>query len=589
MRKVFTTCCAILLLSAGAWAQNITVQDAVGQSPEAFIQNNLLGGGVYIFNAKFNNTTGNITTPNIGTFQSNGFTGLQMAGGVIMTTGNIDVAPGPNQGSGTANAITAYYSDPEMAPVATNTINGCSTLDFDFVTLSGSISMNYSFASEEYPEYVCSNFNDVFAFYVTGPDPVTGEEVTRNIAIIPNTIDDAHPDGIAVAINSVNPGLFGSSGGSGSGCYYNYSGNYVNNSTIDTSSYNGGLMGTPNYADGVEYDGYTAKLAAVTDLVPCAVYHMHISVCNVGDNAFDSGVFLEGGSFSAPTAAIGLSRPGVTPVHGSCPTEIPLTLSSTMFDEGTVRFSFGGTAVLGTDFEIVDENDQPIDSTGMYISNEPHSFILRGLPDADLSQEKTIEVYLATSLCPNFPQLVSYDTMRFSLDHGSDVRVKDSTITCTHACFEVGTELVYGENVSYRWEPTTGLDDPYSLHTTASIFESCEYRLIARGGTGCNSDTAVVQVVISDDNPNIPVGLDEAEGETFRVYPNPASDVIHIGAVQVQRVEVFSREGRKVYENTYDNYTGTIDIPTDGMDNGVYGVRISTAQGMSGAKIVVNK
>ena len=81
MRKVFTTCCAILLLSAGAWAQNITVQDAVGQSPEAFIQNNLLGGGVYIFNAKFNNITGNITTPNIGTFQSNGFTGLQMEGG----------------------------------------------------------------------------------------------------------------------------------------------------------------------------------------------------------------------------------------------------------------------------------------------------------------------------------------------------------------------------------------------------------------------------------------------------------------------------------------------------------------------------
>ena len=574
MKKLITTLCALACLTAGAWAQSISVTSAVGQSPVTFLQNNLLGGGVYVFNAKFNNTSSNIATPNIGTFQSNGFMGLMMTGGVIMTTGNIDVAPGPNNASGKSNSIDGFYSDPEMAPVATGTINGCSTLDFDFVTLSGSISMNFCFGSEEYPEYVCSSYNDVFAFYVTGPDPETGEEVTRNIAIIPGTVSDSTPNGIAVAINSVNDGVPGSYAGA-EGCYYDFANYYVDN-TNDTTG-------------GVQYDGYTSKLAASAQLVPCEVYHMHISVCNVGDNAFDSGVFLEGGSFTAPTMAIGLSRPGVTPVHGSCPTDIPLTLGLTQFDEGTVRFSFGGTAVLGTDFEIVDENGVAIDSNGLHIDNDVHSFILRGLQGADLSQEKTIDVYLATSLCANFPQLVSYDTMHFTLDHGGDVMVKDTTITCTHACFEVGTELVYGENVTYRWEPTTGLDDPFSLVTTAMIFESTDYMLIATGGSGCNSDTAMVHVVITSDNPDIPVSIDEVDGGSVSVYPNPANEVIHISAADVQRVEVFTREGRKVYEQSYNSFTGTLDIPTEGMAAGVYGIRVSTSNGMNGAKIVVNK
>ena len=581
-------------LSVGAWAQNITVQDAIGQAPAAFIQNNLLGGGVYVFNAKFDNTSGNISTANIGTFQANGFMGLSMTGGVIMTTGNIDVAPGPNNSGSTTNAINGYYSDPEMAAVSTNSINGCSTLDFDFVTLSGSIQMNYCFASEEYPEYVCANVNDVFAFFVTGPDPETGEEVTRNIAMIPNSVSDSTPNGIAVAINSVNLGLWGSSGGDNdNGCYYDNAGFYVSNCDIDTNNDpnygNGGLIGYSTGEEGIQYDGYTSKLAASAQLVPCEVYHMHISICNVGDNAWDSGVFLEGNSFSAPTMAIGLSRPGITPIHGSCPTEIPLTLGETQFDQGTVRFSFGGTAVLGTDFEFVDENGVAIDSNGMVIDNDVHSFVLRGIQGADLSQEKTIDLYLATSLCEAFPQLVSYDTMHFTLDHGGDVMLKDTTITCTHACFEVGTELVYGENVTYRWEPTTGLDDPFSLTTTAMIFESRDYMLIATGGSGCNSDTAMVHVVITSGNPDIPVSIDEVDGGSFSVYPNPANEVIHINAADVQRVEVFTREGRKVYEKDYNSFTGTLDIPTEGMDTGVYGIRVSTSNGMNGAKIVVNK
>ena len=217
------------------------------------------------------------------------------------------------------------------------------------------------------------------------------------------------------------------------------------------------------------------------------------------------------------------------------------------------------------------------------------NFVLRGLPDADLSEEKTIDVYLATQLCPAFPGLLTYDTMHFTLDHGGDVRVKDTTITCTNACFEVGTELVYGTDVTYRWEPTTGLDNPYSLTTTAMIFESMDYQLIATSGNGCNSDTADVHVVITNGNPDIPVGIDVMESEEVSVWPNPAGEVIHVSAAGVQRVELFTVEGRKVYEQVYNSHNGTLDIPTEGLAAGVYGIRISTVNGVEGAKIVVGK
>ena len=589
MRKIIITCIGMLALSLGATAQNITVQSAVGQSPSAFIQNNLLGGGVYVFNAKYANSSSTISTPGLGTFQSNGFAGLMMANGILMTTGDISVAVGPNSQQGASTTGNSNYTDPEMNAVATQNVTGCSTLDFDFVSLSGSVQFNYSFASEEYPEYVCSNFNDVFAFFLTGPDPETGEEVTRNIAMIPGS-DSVIDGGVAVAINSVNAGMYGGNGSlnGGGNCYYDYSNYYVNNCVIDSNGGNG-FYGTSNDEDGIQYDGYTSKLTAEAQIVPCQVYHMHISVCNVSDNSYDSGVFLEGGSFTAPTTAIGLSRPGVTPLHGSCPYSVPLSLAETRFSEGTVHFALGGTAVEGVDFELLDENGQPFGSAGMTISDTPHSFILQGLPDADLSETKTIEVYLATSLCSSFPDLMTYDTMRFTLDRGGDVRVKDTTITCTHACFEVGTELEYGENVSYRWEPTTGLDNPYSLHTTASIFESTNYILIARGGSGCNTDTAHVSVVITEGNPDIPVGIDEAADGEVKVYPNPAGDVIYLDAKDVRRVEIFTVEGRKVFDRAYSATSGTIGIPTEGMANGTYGIRVSTAEGMYGSKIVVKK
>jgi hypothetical protein len=64
------------------------------------------------------------------------------------------------------------------------------------------VSFQYVFASEEYNEYVCSNFNDVFAFFLNG---VSVPLAQTNIATIPGT-------NTPVAIYILNNGSVGTNG-----------------------------------------------------------------------------------------------------------------------------------------------------------------------------------------------------------------------------------------------------------------------------------------------------------------------------------------------------------------------------------------
>ena len=101
----------LLFASHQLAAQNISVSAATGQNINTFVQNQLVGDGVYVFNVKFNNATGNISKPQIGTFNSNGYIQLFMNEGVVMTTGDVSVAPGPNSNGSSSSPVAGYYSD----------------------------------------------------------------------------------------------------------------------------------------------------------------------------------------------------------------------------------------------------------------------------------------------------------------------------------------------------------------------------------------------------------------------------------------------------------------------------------------------
>ena len=419
MKKSLILFASLVSMCFAVQAQNVTVQSAAGQNIENFLMQNFVGQGVYIYNATFNGFSGSVRAqyPQIGTFDANGYDRLSMESGIIMTTGHVKTAEGPNNSTSASNPsgmTNSAYVDPQMASMGiTTAANECSTLDFDFVCLSPSVSFTYCFGSDEYNEFVFSNYNDVFVFFLTGPDPATGQVVTRNIAMIPGTEDDDHPYGIPVAINTVNAGYStGSYSPNCDGCYTQYYQYYQNNDTLN--SY--GSTANP----GVQYDGLTSKLTASANIVPCQSYHMHISVCDVSDQSYHSGVFLEGRSFTTTTAGIGLTNYTRETVRKGSPRTISVDLGSTNYDSAIVFVNFEGEAVSGVDFLCLTDDGVVLNPGDQFsVGSQPRALTLRVL-SAARPLPKDLDICFQTALCTNYPGLRVNDTMFFTLDEAPD-------------------------------------------------------------------------------------------------------------------------------------------------------------------------
>jgi gliding motility-associated-like protein len=321
--KLLLASIVIATISIKAVAQ-LTVSST--QTPTQLVQNVLLGTGVTATNITY---TGNVSAK--GSFTSNG-TNIGFTSGVILASGNITNAIGPNTQGGATTGFGTTSNDPQLGAIATSSVNDAAILEFDFVPTSDSIKFRYVFASEEYPEYVCSNFNDVFGFFVTGPNPFGAAYTNYNIARIPGST-------LPVAINTVNPGVAGANSFGGTCQSLAYNNLYVDNQTGTT----------------IEYDGFTVPLTARAPVVCGQTYHIKIAIADVGDGAFDSGVFLEQGSFSSLGVDIAttFSYGGVSDsvLYEGCGSAcVKFIRTSDLNRIDSVNIIIGGTAINGVDY-----------------------------------------------------------------------------------------------------------------------------------------------------------------------------------------------------------------------------------------------
>jgi hypothetical protein len=291
------------------------------QNATTLVQNVLVGSGVTVSNISFQGAA-----PMIGSFNGSN-SNIGFSSGIIMSTGKIQDALGPNQetGSGAEMNVNGNALLDNILTGNNQTLDAA-VLRFNFVCEGNKVQFRYVFASEEYPEYVCSDFNDVFGFFISGPG-ITGNQ---NLAVLPGS-------NALVSINSVNGGSVGSEGSSGNPCILSNSNLY-----------------RPNSSSSVEYDGWTSILTAMSNVIPCETYTLTIAIADVKDRLYDSAVFLESKSFTS--TEIGLSSEssyvdGLSDIYEDCGyNTVSLKRSGDLSSPLTINLITGGTATYGVDY-----------------------------------------------------------------------------------------------------------------------------------------------------------------------------------------------------------------------------------------------
>lgn len=252
---------------AGNAESQALIQATPNVNPQSLIANTLIGGGCYAVS----NVTAKGNSSAKGTF-TGGAQNIQLSSGVVMSTGNVNILSGPNLAGDTDGGFGTPGYDPNLDALVAGNLYDVNVIEFDFVPTGSMVEFEYVFGSEEYCEYVGSEYNDVFGFFISGP----GINGVKNLAVLPGGTTP-------ISVNSINHD---------SNTQY-----YVNNSTNFLSC---NFMGwsASNYAE-VELDGWTKPLKAVANVQPCQKYHIKLAIADVGDGLYDSAVFLKANSFSA--------------------------------------------------------------------------------------------------------------------------------------------------------------------------------------------------------------------------------------------------------------------------------------------------
>ena len=251
------------------------------------LANAIQGTGITISNPVITHGSGK----QVGIF-SNGYkAGLEINSGIILTGMNVQESFTTNNSWYTSKEESGIYYDSDLMSIDNRAYYNPVIFEFD-VTLDKNtrlLLIDYQFASEEYNEYVGSQFNDAFGFFVSGGDLNATYNIARvvdsNTYVTVNNLANYAP----VAVNNVNNGSVG---------YYNdstpeiltNSKYFINN----CNKYTGEPLCTQNSSPiQIEYDGITHTLHATLDnLTPGQTYHFKLAIADTSDALWDTGVFI---------------------------------------------------------------------------------------------------------------------------------------------------------------------------------------------------------------------------------------------------------------------------------------------------------
>jgi hypothetical protein len=239
----------------GAAQSSLVVDDLSDGSPTSQqLAESLVGVGVTISNVAFG-----CDSVAAGQFAGGGGT-VGFDGGIVLSSGRAIDVIGPNTSASTTG-FNSTGGDADLTALAGRATDDACVLEFDFVPNDDQVFFQYVFGSEEYNEFVGTNFNDVFGFFVNG----------QNCAVV--------GAGQPVAVNTINNG----------------------NPLNGTPPSNPGLYRDNDFGTGaidIELDGLTVILTCSAAVTPAQTNHLKLAIADASDASYDSAVFIQAGSLT---------------------------------------------------------------------------------------------------------------------------------------------------------------------------------------------------------------------------------------------------------------------------------------------------
>ncbi|WP_115462628.1 choice-of-anchor L domain-containing protein, partial [Winogradskyella aurantiaca] len=335
-------------------------------TPEELISQVLVTGGcaeVDNFEYAFNGTSDNLVEKSYGYFTRGGASDFPFEEGIVLSTGWVSEAGNASSPNLTMSRPLGIPGDIDLEDAlgVVNSRDG-TFIKFNFTPTAESISFRFIMASEEYSgtgtNFEC-DYSDGFAFLLRR----LGSTSYTNLAVLPNGDEITIPNINNNPTCANNPEFFEG---------------YNSNISIG---------GAPGTVTDTNFNGRTKVLTASSPVTPGVTYEIKLVVSDLGldglsDQAFDSAVFIEAGSFNLGgdlgddiTIANGNARcggndveldtraPGATHVWFKDGVEIPGETGSTLtvVEAGTysVDVDFGGGCTT-TDSIVVEFRESPV-------------------------------------------------------------------------------------------------------------------------------------------------------------------------------------------------------------------------------------
>lgn len=457
--------------------------------------------------------------------------------GIILTSGFATDAIGPSEQETLSKGDRTWLGDADAQALAGVVTYNATVFEFDFIPQGNTISFNYIFASEEYPEWACSQYNDVFGFIISGPGITNDPGLSgKNIALLTN--------GLPVTINNVNDQECG-----------------------DDTYYVSG-----EFQD-IGYDGKTTVLTAFSEAVPGEIYHIRLLVADSGDERYDSAVFLEAGSFNlglnildesgidvgenkhlcgveAYTLYLDTDNPNLQiqwykneiPIPNANSDNLPVTesayysvkaISETCTVENGVAVFFDSLEInAGEDFSLCG-GEALIDLQYQPIGEMTFEWKFNGEIIPDATEDSLLVSQPGTYTVTAYSSLGCVGAVSVSVSKGSGLLISNIQIEADFIRIQAsGGEQPYG----YSIDGTNWQSDNYFYNLPAG-----DYTVYARSADGCIASMAITQFSI----PTLFTPNGDGVNDTWRIkgvenYPT-------------SRIQIFDRHGRNVYESSLNS------------------------------------